>query len=677
MLLLLGTLALLGSLITSKCQQDMLIRSQGVFQFKDPSNSTSQTRPRGAMMDLAMRALSPVRRPTTTSIDFFGFLRDAYPLPGGQADAWAEYDYVVVGAGSAGSAVASRLTEQRDVTVLVLEAGRAENILTDVPALAPYFQRTEYAWQYRTEPQPGVCLGMEGRRCLWPRGRAVGGTSVINYMLYTRGRPEDWDRIAQDGNYGWSYEDVLPYFMKLEKSNLMENNENPYKGHSGKVSIENPPLRTRLIQAFLAAGRLLGDKTIDYNDPDKVGLGYAQTTTSKGHRHSAAKAYLHPHKNRKNLHILPETRATKVVIDKATKTATGVEYVRNGMRYMVKARREVILSAGPIESPKLLMLSGIGPENHLKKFNITVLQNLSVGRTLYDHISFDGIVFTLNTSNISLIESREANLPNIIRWINYGDGPLASPGGVEGLGYIKTDVPHEDDVYVDLELLDIGGSIGSDGGGAIRQGMRIRDDVFNPAYGPIVNRETWSAFPMLLYPKSRGYLELRDKNPLSPPKIVNNYLTHPRDVATLLAGIRYVIKMGNLPPFKKYGSTLFQPNFPECRNRTFNTDDFWECGLRQLTQTEHHQIATCKMGPVSDPDAVVDNELKVYGIERLRVIDSSIIPRHTAAHTNGPAMMIGEKGADLLQQAWKWKTENYQQSVSQNKDNEFYIYDSS
>lgn len=410
------------------------------------------------------------------------------------------------------------------------------------------------------------------------------------------------------------------------------------------------------MQAFLAAGRLMGDSTVDYNDPDKTGLGYAQVTTSKGHRHSAAKAYLHPHKNRKNLHILPETRATKVIIDKQTKTATGVEFVRNNVRYTVKARNEIIVSAGPIESPKLLMLSGIGPEDHLKKFNITVMQNLNVGRTLYDHISFDGIVFTLNTSSISLIESREANLPNIIRWINFGDGPIASPGGVEGLGYIKTEVPHEADVRVDLELMSIGGSIGSDGGGAVRKGMRIRDDVFNPAFGAIANKETWSAFPLLLYPKSKGFLELRDKNPFSPPKIVNNYLTHPRDVATMLAGIRYIVKMGKTPPFQKYGAKLYQPDFPECRNRTFNTDEFWECALRQITTTEHHQIATCKMGPVSDPDAVVDNELKVYGVQKLRVIDSSIIPRHITAHTNGPAMMIGEKGADLIKQAQKWQS---------------------
>lgn len=410
--------------------------------------------------------------------------------------------------------------------------------------------------------------------------------------------------------------------------------------------------RTRLIEAFLEAGRILGIPTVDYNSPDEVGLGYIQTTTSKGHRHTAAKAYLHPHQNRQNLHILPEARATKIIINPETKQTTGVEFVRGGMKYIVNARKEVILSAGTIESPKLLMLSGIGPEDHLKSFNIPIIQNLNVGRTLYDHISFDGLVFLLNTTNLSIIERRVSNIPNVIRWFHYGDGVLASPGGVEGLGYIKTPVKYEHDVLVDIELISIAGSLVSDGGGAIRRGMMIRDDVWNPAYGSVLNRETWSAFPLLLYPKSKGYLELKDKNPFSNPKIVHNYLTHPRDVATMIAAIRHVIKMAGTEPFLKFGSRLHKADYPQCRQFQFDTDEFWECALRLLTTTEHHQIATCKMGPPSDPNAVVDHELRVYGVNGLRVVDSSIIPRQTVAHTNGPAMMIGEKAADFIRSTW-------------------------
>lgn len=405
----------------------------------------------------------------------------------------------------------------------------------------------------------------------------------------------------------------------------------------------------------MEAGRLMGIPTVDYNAPNEIGLGYVQVTTSKGHRHSAAKAYLHPHKNRKNLHILPESRATKVIIDKKSKRAIAVEFVRAGIKYTVKAKQEVIVSAGPIESPKLLMLSGIGPEDHLKRMNISVIQNINVGRTLYDHISFDGLVFSLNTSNISLVERRETNIPNVLRWLHYGDGVLASPGGVEGLGYIKTDVPYEEDVLVDIELLSIAGSIVSDGGGGIRRGMMIRDDVFNTAYSSILNTDTWTALPLLLYPKSKGYLELKDKNPFSSPRIIHNYLTHPRDIATLVAGIKHVIKMGSSKPFLRYGAKLFNPNYPQCRQFPFNTDKFWECAVRLITTTEHHQVATCKMGPHTDPDAVVDHDLRVYGIDNLRVVDSSILPRQTVAHTNGPAMMIGEKAADLIRSTWVYE----------------------
>ncbi|GBP87847.1 Glucose dehydrogenase [Eumeta japonica] len=614
-------------------------------------NGSAAPWPRGAIMDTLIQTLTPSSR-GSAAFDIFSVFRDSYPLPGGLESPWSEYDYVIVGAGSSGSVLASRLTEDRGVDVLALEVGLPENLLTDVPVISSYFQRTGYTWPYRMELQPDVCRGMEFRRCFWPRGRAVGGTSVINYMLYTRGRPEDWDRIAADGNYGWSYGDVLPYYIKLEKTNLRYDSGDQYKGYKGKVSIENPPFRTRLVEAFLQAGRLLGNPTVDYNSPNEIGLGYAQLTTRQGHRLSAAKAYLHPHKNRKNLHILPESRATKIMIDPVTREATGVEFVRYGNKYVVKARREVIISAGPIESPKLLMLSGIGPEDHLTSMGIPVIQNLNVGRTLYDHISFDGVIFTLNTSNISIMEQREANLRNILRWLQFGDGVLASPGGVEGLGYIKTPVPYEPDVLVDIELISIAGSLASDGGGAIRKGMMIRDDIFNAAFGPLVNKETWSVFPLLLYPKSKGYLELKDRNPFSHPKIVGNYLSHPRDVATIIAAVRHIIEMGLSPPFQQYGAKLHEPDFPECRNLIFNSDEYWECAIRQITSTEHHQVGTCKMGPSTDPDAVVDPELRVYGMKNLRVVDSSIIPRQTVAHTNGPALMIAEKAADIIKRSW-------------------------
>ncbi|XP_013167514.1 PREDICTED: glucose dehydrogenase [FAD, quinone]-like [Papilio xuthus] len=588
--------------------------------------------------------------------DFFAFLRDEYPLPRGLQSPLPEYDFVIVGAGSAGCALASRLTENRNVTVLLIETGKPEMLLTDVPAIAPYFQSTPYVWHYYMEPQPGVCLGMENGRCFWPRGNAVGGSSVINYMIYTRGRPEEWDRIAAAGNYGWSYNEVLEYYKKSEKAKLDGFEKKPYRNRDGVLPVEFVPIKTKLIKAFLDAGRILGHPTVDYNAPEKMGFGKVQVTMSMGRRFSSAKAFLHNHKKRPNLHILPETRATKVLIDPQTKTAYGVEYVRNNVLHRVTVRKEVILSAGPIASPQLLMLSGLGPRDHLNSVGINVIQDLPVGKRLYDHICFPGLIFTVNETNISFLESQASDIHAIVQWLKNGDSAISSPGGVEGIGYIKTPVSDDPELVPDIELISIGGSIVSDGGPggskAVRKGMRITDNIFNNAFGPIDQTNTWSAFPMLLKPKSFGSIELKDNNPFSHPKMYGNYLTDPRDVATFVAAIRHIQELTETEPFQKYGTKLYPAIYPTCSSLQFNSDEYWECAVRTLTATLHHQVATTRMGPQTDPLAVVDPELRVHGIKRLRVVDTGIIPEPISAHTNAPGIMIGEKAADMIKLTW-------------------------
>ncbi|XP_053617633.1 glucose dehydrogenase [FAD, quinone]-like [Plodia interpunctella] len=589
--------------------------------------------------------------------DYFDFLRDPYGLPPGLSSPLPEYDFIIIGAGSAGSVLASRLSENRNTTVLLLEAGKPEMLLTDVPAMAPYFQSTDYVWHYYMEHQDGVCLGMENERCFWPRGKAVGGTSVINYMIYTRGRPQEWDRIAAAGNYGWAYNDVLQYYKKSERAKLDGYENSPTRNKDGRMPVEFVQRRTKLIKAFLEAGKLLGHPTVDYNSPNELGFGYVQVTAQDGHRQSAAKVFLHKHKNRRNLHVLPESTATRVLIDEQTKTAYGVEFVRKGKTYVIKARKEVILSAGPIASPQLLMLSGVGPRDHLISKGIHVVQDLPVGQTLYDHICFPGAIFELNTTGVSFNENSAIDLTSIISWLRDGDSDLASPGAVEGIGYIKTPVSNDPEPIPDIELISIGGSILADGGPggskAVRKGMRIKEEVFNDAFGPIDTRDAWSAFPMLLHPKSVGRLELRDRNPFSHPRIYGNYLTDKTDSATFVASIRHIQALAATEPFQKFGARVYPANYPACRSTVFDSDEYWECAVRTLTATLHHQIATCRMGPVGDPLAVVDPELRVHGISRLRVVDSSVIPRTTSAHTNAPAIMIGEKAADMIKDTWR------------------------
>ncbi|XP_032515445.2 glucose dehydrogenase [FAD, quinone]-like [Danaus plexippus] len=608
--------------------------------------------PQSPIVDIMMQTVASNYNPTNAN-DPFDFLRDSYPLPKGYNEPLNEYDYVIVGAGSSGSVLAARLTEDKPrASVLLIEAGKPEMLLSDIPALTQYLQQTDYVWPYTMEHQPGVCMGSEEQRCYAPRGKAIGGTSVTNSMFYTRGRPQDWDRIAADGNFGWSYEEVLKYYMKSERSELKKYRDQPYRGRDGELTVENVPFKTGLVEAFLAAGRMLGHPTIDYNAPDQLGFGYVQTITNRGHRLSAAKAFLHRHKGRKNLHILSEAKATKVIIDPQTKKVSGVEYIKNNIKHRVNCRREVILSAGPIGSPQLLMLSGIGPKEHLQTLGIPVVMDLKVGRTLYDHIGFPGVIFKLKSTNASLLEPKVATLPNLMQWLQFGDGLLASPGGVEAIGYLKTALSEDPELVPDIELLSMGGSITQDSGGAIRRSMRISENTYARAFHTLNGMDTWQAIPTLLYPRSKGYMELRDTSPFSHPKLYGNYLTDPKDLATLREAVKHIIQLGESQPFKKYDATLHLPQYPTCSTYPLGSDAYWECAIRTLIVSFHEPIGTCKMGPSNDFEAVVDNNLRVYGIEGLRVADASVIPRPIGARTNVPEIMIGEKAADLIRNTW-------------------------
>ncbi|KAI8442285.1 hypothetical protein MSG28_005840 [Choristoneura fumiferana] len=517
------------------------------------SKNSVRSRVVEVMLNTTMYPLNPAER------DIFSFMRDQYELPKGFKGPLAEYDFIVVGAGSAGSVLASRLSEGRRASVLLLEAGRGESLLTDVPILAPLFQQTDYTWQYLMEYQPGVCMAKQ-----------------------------------------------------------------------------------------------LGNRRTDYNSPDGFGFSYIQATMNRGRRHSSAKAFLHNVKKRKSLHILTSCRVTKVIIDPATKTALGVQFIRNGLVYEIRAKKEVILSAGPIESPHLLMLSGVGPREQLDSVGIPVIHNLPVGQTLYDHISYPGLAFKLNTTRLTLVEKKIATVENILQFTQYGDGPMSSLAGVETIGYIKTNVSDEIGDFPDIELLGSCAALPSDEGHIVAKGIHLTDWLYDAVYKPIENIESFTVLFMLLHPKSKGYLELRSKNPLDDVKMYGNYLTHQQDVDTMIAAIRYIQKMVATSYFQKYGAILDDTKFPNCRQYDFDSDAYWECAVRTMTATLHHQISTCKMGPNTDSSAVVDPELRVYGVNNLRVVDSSVIPRTIAAHTNAPAIMIGEKGADMIRNRWKF-----------------------
>lgn len=367
---------------------------------------------------------------------------------------------------------------------------------------------------------------------------------------------------------------------------------------------------------------------------------------------SSAKAFLHPHKRRKNLHILTEARATKVLIENQSKRAYAVEYIKDGVKHTARCRREIILSAGPIASPQLLMLSGVGPHEQLEKLGIPCLANIQVGRHLYDHIAFPGVIFKLNSTNASLLEPKVATLPNLMQWLQFGDGLLTTPGSVEALGYIKTSQSPTVDQIPDIELLSLGASINLDAGGAFRKSAKISDKTYHKAFSQLNGLDTWSGIPVLLQPKSKGYLELRDNSPFSHPKLYGNYLTDPKDMATLIEAVKHVIKLGESEAFKKYDAKLYYPDYPTCKGYAPGTDQYWDCAIRTMVVSARNQVATCRMGPITDPYAVVDPELRVYGTIGLRVADTSIIPQPISAHTGTPAIMIAEKAADMIKKTW-------------------------
>ncbi len=309
-----------------------------------------------------------------------------------------EYDFIVVGAGSAGATIAARLSEVPDVTVLLIEAGKNENLFMDIPIIVNYLQLSdEVNWKYQTEPSENYCLGMTDYKCNWPRGKVMGGSSVLNYMIATRGDPRDYDNWAAMGNDGWSYKDVFKYFMKLETIGIDDlTRDKAMHNTNGPLYIGYPSFHTPLAESFLEAGQELGYPKIDYNADQHVGFSYIQSTTKNGTRMSTNKAYLHPAKKRKNLFLSKLSHVNKVLIDE-NKRAYGVEFTKSNVTIRVTARKEVILSAGAINSPQILMLSGVGPSKHLTEMNIDVVQDAPVGENLMDHVSYGGLVFLLTS----------------------------------------------------------------------------------------------------------------------------------------------------------------------------------------------------------------------------------------------------------------------------------------
>jgi choline dehydrogenase-like flavoprotein len=527
------------------------------------------------------------------------------------------HDYIIIGGGSAGCVLAARLTEDPSVRVALIEAGPPDNnVLIHCPGgLALLAKNGQANWAFETVPQPG--LG--GRRGYQPRGKVLGGSSSVNAMIYVRGQQADYDEWAAQGNEGWAWRDVLPYFKRSEHN---ERGADEFHGSGGPLNVMDLRSPNRYGPVFVQAAVQAGFRpNADFNGAEQEGVGMYQVTHKNGERFSAAKAYLTPHLARPNLQVITQAYTTRILME--GKRAVGVEYRQGGQLHQLKAAREVLLCAGALQSPQILMLSGIGPAAHLQSHGIAVAHDLpGVGRNLHDHVDVVQVVdaphlkdlFGLSVAGLVRV------VKGIFEWRNFRSGMLTTNFAEAG-GFVKSD-PAE--TRPDLQLHFVIGKLVDHG----------RKTVFGHGY---------SCHVCLLRPQSRGSVQLASADPAAAPLIDPNFLGEPDDMRRLVRGFRIMRGILSQSALAGYGGREL------AASADATSDEQIEAFIRSRADTIYHPAGSCRMG--SGALDVVDAKLQVHGVAGLRVVDASVMPRLVSGNTNAPVIMIAEKAADMIKAA--------------------------